>query len=86
VVRRRASPEASPLGGAADRPTSTDEWTRSTIVDRLAQVPGNTPGMCCCAVTEGFGSCEIASAVACVRRSNEPIPRSGERSAEIVAR
>jgi hypothetical protein len=37
-------------------------------------------------VTKGFRSCAAASAVARVRRSNEPIPRSGERSAEIVER
>lgn len=52
------------------------------IVDRVAPVPGSTPGMCCCAVTEGHGSLGTALAGPGVRRRNEPAPRSSERSAE----
>jgi len=48
----------------------------------MAPVPGSTPGMCCCVVTWGLGSPGPTSVGPCVRLSNEPASRSGERSAE----
>jgi hypothetical protein len=66
---------------------STDERTRSPIANRLAPVPGNRPGICCCVANEGHGSpADTICVPARVRQSHTPALRSDERGAVIVGR